>query len=120
MGLSSLLRPFVGLLFGLSILFTSLFGNYIITLFLPLLILGRHRLWRAYMDRAISFWMMIPIVSLPFPSQSQGFLEFLYGVSFRVSGDPIDPDEPALILMNHRTRIDWMLMWGALYQVLEI
>lgn len=56
-------RLFVGAFFGISILFTSLFGNYIITMFLFLIFLGKHRLWRRLMDRAISFWMMIPLVS---------------------------------------------------------
>ncbi|PAV80641.1 hypothetical protein WR25_21523 [Diploscapter pachys] len=99
-------RLFVGAFFGISILFTSLFGNYIITMFLFLIFLGKHRLWRRLMDRAISFWMMIPI----------GFIEFVFGVRIRVTGDLIDIDRPALIIMNHRTRLDWMYMWSALYQ----
>lgn len=99
-------RPFLGWSFGLTILLTSLFGNYIITLFLPLIFLGKHLQWRQLMDRAISFWMFIPI----------SFLELVFRVRVRVSGELIDPEEPAIVIMNHRTRLDWMYYWSALYQ----
>ncbi|KAK6043699.1 Acyltransferase [Cooperia oncophora] len=59
------------------------------------------------MDRSVSFWMMVPI----------GFLELIFGMRVRVSGDEIEYGEPALIIMNHRTRLDWMYMWSALYQI---
>uniref|UniRef100_A0A1I7XIK6 E3 ubiquitin-protein ligase hrd-1 n=1 Tax=Heterorhabditis bacteriophora TaxID=37862 RepID=A0A1I7XIK6_HETBA len=101
------LRPLLGWTFGLIILFTSLFGNYIITMFIFLVLLGKHSTWRQFMDRAISFWMTIPI----------GFLEFVFGMRVRVSGDEIEVDQPGLIIMNHRTRLDWMYIWSALYQI---
>ncbi|KAK5976428.1 Lysocardiolipin acyltransferase 1 [Trichostrongylus colubriformis] len=47
----------------------------------------------------------------------QGFLELVFGMRVRVSGDEIDYNEPALIIMNHRTRLDWMYMWSALFQM---
>ncbi|ETN77863.1 Acyltransferase, partial [Necator americanus] len=46
-----------------------------------------------------------------------GFLELIFGMKVRVSGDEIEYDKPALIIMNHRTRLDWMYMWSALYQM---
>ncbi|KAK0410304.1 hypothetical protein QR680_005055 [Steinernema hermaphroditum] len=102
-----LFRPLLGWAFGLTILFTAVFGNYIITLFLPLVLFGRHVQWRQLMDRAISFWMMIPMT----------FLEFIFGVRFRVTGDAVELDKPALIIMNHRTRLDWMYLWSALFKM---
>ncbi|KAF1751550.1 hypothetical protein GCK72_018104 [Caenorhabditis remanei] len=107
MRIPCILRPLLGWFFGLAILFSALFGNYIITLFLGLPIFGKHRAWRNLMDRAISYWMTIPM----------GLLEFVMGVRVRVSGDEIEFGSPALIVMNHRTRLDWMYMWCALYQV---
>ncbi|CAD6186759.1 unnamed protein product [Caenorhabditis auriculariae] len=107
MRLPALARPPLGWLFAITILFTALFGNYIITLFLFIVGAGRHKLWRHMMDRAISFWMTIPM----------GFLELVMGTRVRVSGDEIEFGKPALIIMNHRTRLDWMYMWCALYQV---
>ncbi|VDN18069.1 unnamed protein product [Gongylonema pulchrum] len=29
----------------------------------------------------------------------------------------INANEPALIIMNHRTRLDWMFFWNALYKM---
>uniref|UniRef100_A0A0K0CVN7 PlsC domain-containing protein n=1 Tax=Angiostrongylus cantonensis TaxID=6313 RepID=A0A0K0CVN7_ANGCA len=101
-----LFMPIVGWIFGITILATSLFGSYIISLFLFLLVMGKHNAWRSVIDRCVSFWMMVPI----------GFLELIFGMRVRVSGDEIEYDKPALIVMNHRTRLDWMYMWSALYQ----
>uniref|UniRef100_A0A914C9M4 Phospholipid/glycerol acyltransferase domain-containing protein n=1 Tax=Acrobeloides nanus TaxID=290746 RepID=A0A914C9M4_9BILA len=66
-----------------------------------------HLKWRALMDRAISFWMVIPMF----------YLQFIYGVKIRVTGDPIEADEPAIIIMNHRTRLDWLYFKLALWRV---
>lgn len=44
-------------------------------------------------------------------------MEFMYGVRFHISGDPIVPHKGAIILMNHRTRLDWMFLWSALYKM---
>ena len=34
------------------------------------------------------------------------------GVKIRVTGDLIRPKERSLIIMNHRTRLDWMFFWS--------
>ncbi|CAJ0929417.1 unnamed protein product, partial [Mesorhabditis belari] len=73
----------------------------------PMLLLGMNKTWRHNMDRAVSLWMTIPMC----------FLEWFFGVTIRVCGDPIEYDEPAMILMNHRTRLDWMYIWSALFQI---
>uniref|UniRef100_A0A915C8L6 Phospholipid/glycerol acyltransferase domain-containing protein n=3 Tax=Parascaris univalens TaxID=6257 RepID=A0A915C8L6_PARUN len=100
-------RPLLGPIFGVTILLTSIFGAYIITLILPILLLGKHQTWRSTMDRAISFWMIIPVT----------FLEYIFGVAFTVTGDPIDSEKPALVIMNHRTRLDWMYFWSAIFKI---
>ncbi|KAK6755231.1 hypothetical protein RB195_013920 [Necator americanus] len=105
--LFKIIRPLFGWIFGITILWTSLFGAYIISIFVFLILLGKHATWRSLMDRSVSFWMMVPI----------GFLELIFGMKVRVSGDEIEYDKPALIIMNHRTRLDWMYMWSALYQM---
>lgn len=33
-----------------------------------------------------------------------------------VSGDHISPNESAVLVMNHRTRVDWNFLWAAMYQ----
>ncbi|KAG7204896.1 hypothetical protein KM043_005292 [Ampulex compressa] len=39
-----------------------------------------------------------------------------FGVKVFVSGDHISPDESAVLVMNHRTRVDWNFLWAAMYQ----
>ena len=39
-------------------------------------------------------------------------IEVIFGVRFRFYGDAIAPGESALVISNHRTRIDWMLLWS--------
>lgn len=68
MWLTDFLRWFFGPLIGFSfaaiVFLTSIFGNYIVTLFLPMITIGnQHKKWRELMDRAITFWMVIPLVS---------------------------------------------------------
>eukprot|EP00953_Heterococcus_sp_UTEX-ZZ885_P014109 8032-Heterococcus_DN1.PRE.2 len=38
-------------------------------------------------------------------------LELLLGVKVRIYGDELPKGERALILSNHRTRVDWMFLW---------
>jgi hypothetical protein len=47
----------------------------------------------------------------------QALLEYLFGVRCHVSGDRVLYNEPAIIIMNHRTRLDWMFLWSALYKM---
>ena len=44
-------------------------------------------------------------------------ISFMFGVKFRITGDLIERDKPALIIMNHRTRLDWLFFWNALYKM---
>ncbi|KHJ86323.1 Acyltransferase, partial [Oesophagostomum dentatum] len=44
-------------------------------------------------------------------------IEYVFGSNFHVSGDLILRDKPALIIMNHRTRLDWLFLWNALYKM---
>lgn len=40
--------------------------------------------------------------------------ELLYGVRMRFFGELPPRDEPALIMLNHRTELDWMMIWAFL------
>lgn len=35
----------------------------------------------------------------------------------RASGDRIEYDQPAIVIMNHRTRLDWLYFWLALWRM---
>ncbi|XP_078604244.1 lysocardiolipin acyltransferase 1-like isoform X2 [Branchiostoma floridae x Branchiostoma japonicum] len=37
--------------------------------------------------------------------------EMVYGIKVRITGDSINPGERTLLIMNHRTRLDWMFLW---------
>uniref|UniRef100_A0A915PMD2 Phospholipid/glycerol acyltransferase domain-containing protein n=1 Tax=Setaria digitata TaxID=48799 RepID=A0A915PMD2_9BILA len=105
--LRRIFKPLLGIIFGVILLLTSFFGDSVITLIMPILFLNRHRQWRFLIDRAISFWIIIPVT----------LLEYVFGMKFQVTGDTIDCDRPAIIIMNHRTRLDWMYFWAALFKM---
>lgn len=44
-------------------------------------------------------------------------MEYLFGVKIFVSGDEIDNSASSLIIMNHRTRLDWLFFWNALFRM---
>lgn len=39
----------------------------------------------------------------------------LFGTKICVYGDFIDPEETSIIVMNHRTRVDWNYLWLCMY-----
>ena len=41
-------------------------------------------------------------------------MEKLLGIKMVISGDKVRPGERNLIIMNHRTRLDWMYFWSVL------
>uniref|UniRef100_A0A0R3RT75 PlsC domain-containing protein n=1 Tax=Elaeophora elaphi TaxID=1147741 RepID=A0A0R3RT75_9BILA len=79
---------------------------YFLIPLLPLMFLN-HILWRRAVDRLIGFWMFMPC----------GLIEVLFGARVTVSGMKIDHSEPALIIMNHRTCLDWLFFWNALIRM---
>lgn len=46
---------------------------------------------------------------------SQALLECLIGTKVVVTGDAILPHDRALIIMNHRTRLDWNFLWAGMF-----
>ncbi|CAJ0583293.1 unnamed protein product, partial [Mesorhabditis spiculigera] len=102
-----LLKRLKGYLFGFLVFITSLMGSIFILLpFLPVAYLSPIQ-FRWIADRAVGYWLTFPA----------SLLEFVYGVKFRLVGDVIDRQKPALIIMNHRTRLDWLFLWNALYKM---
>ncbi|KAF7639349.1 PlsC domain-containing protein [Meloidogyne graminicola] len=103
-----IIRPLRGFAFIIIVFGTSIFGNYIVTLFLPLItIFNYHRQWRSLMDRAITFWMLIPLF----------FLHFIFRVKVKAIGDEIRLNEPSILIINHRTRLDWFYFWLVLWRM---
>lgn len=44
----------------------------------------------------------------------QALLELILGVRVVVTGDAIRKGERSVLIMNHRTRLDWMFFWPVL------
>ena len=44
----------------------------------------------------------------------QALLELLLGIKIVITGDEIQSGEKCLLIMNHRTRLDWMYFWSVL------
>ena len=55
------------------------------------------------MDFWMGVWLWLP-----------GSLIELFGTKLIITGDPVDPSEQPLIIMNHRCRTDWMFYWMGL------
>ena len=58
------------------------------------------RAWRAWTSFWVASWMGLTAF----------LIEALLGVRFVVTGAPLG-DDAHLLLMNHRTRLDWCLLW---------
>uniref|UniRef100_A0A915C8T6 Phospholipid/glycerol acyltransferase domain-containing protein n=3 Tax=Parascaris univalens TaxID=6257 RepID=A0A915C8T6_PARUN len=96
-----------GTVFCLLLFLTSLLGSiFILVPFAPLVYIAP-RWWRYYVDRFVGYWLTFPA----------SLCDFIFGVEFHISGDLIERDAPALIVMNHRTRLDWLFFWNALYKI---
>lgn len=52
--------------------------------------------------------------SLPRLPYFQSLLELVFGVKVVITGDGFIPGERSVIIMNHRTRLDWMFLWCCL------
>ena len=47
----------------------------------------------------------------------QYLMELIFGLKVTVTGDEIENSKPGLIIMNHRTRLDWLYFWSALFRI---
>lgn len=64
---------------------------------------------------SLSFLFFINVVSpLCCLRRRQSLLELVFGVKVVITGDGFIPGERSVIIMNHRTRLDWMFLWCCL------
>ncbi|KAK6027818.1 Acyltransferase, partial [Ostertagia ostertagi] len=96
-----------GWIFCAFTLISALLGTiFIITPLLPIMYINP-RLWRKCMDRLVGIWVVMP----------GALMTYIFGAKVRIRGDMIDHSKPALIIMNHRTRLDWLYFWNALFKM---
>nr|CDJ83971.1 Phospholipid glycerol acyltransferase domain containing protein [Haemonchus contortus] len=96
-----------GVLFVLLLFLTSFLGSvFMLFPLLPFAYYGT-KFWRICADRLVGYWLTFPA----------SLVERVFGTAFHVTGDLILHDYPALIIMNHRTRLDWLFLWNVLYKM---
>ncbi|KAK6107835.1 Acyltransferase family protein [Brugia pahangi] len=96
-----------GLFFWLLLFLSSFLGSiFLLFPFIPLIYFAPS-LWRIFADCFIGYWLILP----------SSLCDYILGVKFHITGDMISCSEPALIIMNHRTRLDWLFFWNALYKM---
>ncbi|XP_073989489.1 lysocardiolipin acyltransferase 1-like [Rhodnius prolixus] len=71
---------------------------------LPLLLIN-NQIYRYAMDLIFATWELYPIA----------LMEILFDTEFVINGDLILPWEKSVLIMNHRTRLDWNFLWAAMH-----
>lgn len=46
-------------------------------------------------------------------------MELLFGTKIIITGDKVRTSDCSLLVMNHRTRLDWNFLWAAMYYAAE-
>ncbi|XP_034051071.1 lysocardiolipin acyltransferase 1 isoform X2 [Thalassophryne amazonica] len=93
-----------GLYFVVTLFLGSFFGSiFMLGPVLPLMLLSP-AWYRWITDRIVATWLTLPV----------SLLELVFGVKVVITGDGFIPGERSVIIMNHRTRLDWMFLWCCL------
>ncbi|XP_078391392.1 lysocardiolipin acyltransferase 1 [Cetorhinus maximus] len=93
-----------GTLILLLLFFSSFFGSiFMLAPFLPIMLLSP-ACYRWITERIVAVWLTLPVA----------LLEMVLGVRVVITGDGFVPGERSVIIMNHRTRLDWMYLWSCL------
>ncbi|XP_041468835.1 lysocardiolipin acyltransferase 1-like isoform X2 [Lytechinus variegatus] len=99
-----------GFLFLSLLSFTAFFGSMLMMGPLIPLMFIRPLAFRHINDNLMVLWLTLPVL----------FLEVIFGVKCRVSGDRLSKSERSVIMMNHRTRLDWMFFWIPLFSLSSV
>ncbi|XP_014249729.1 lysocardiolipin acyltransferase 1-like isoform X3 [Cimex lectularius] len=71
---------------------------------LPLMFFNQ-KAYRQAMELIFATWELYPVA----------LMEILFGTEFVINGDAILPWDRSVLVMNHRTRLDWNFLWAALH-----
>nr|XP_056708706.1 lysocardiolipin acyltransferase 1 [Euleptes europaea] len=93
-----------GIYFVLSLFLGSFFGSiFMLGPLLPLMFVSPGW-YRWITDRVVATWLTLPVA----------LLEIVFRAKVVITGDGFIPGERSVIIMNHRTRMDWMFLWNCL------
>ncbi|CAM9576845.1 unnamed protein product [Ectocarpus fasciculatus] len=96
---------FVAVLFVSSLLYSVTLLTPALLLLIPISPPGVYLCFR----RAYRRWS--GFVGYLFFAMAAFLLESLCGIKVKITGDRLEFGEAALIICNHRTRVDWMFLW---------
>lgn len=91
-----------GVLFSFLMLFSSTFGAIFLLIPLIPLIFFQPKVGRQMMDQMIWIWQIYAVF----------LVEKLCGVKVVITGEPVGCEDSTIILMNHRTRFDWLFIFS--------
>lgn len=93
-----------GVYFVCTLFLASFFGSiFMLGPFVPLMFVSPS--WYRWLtDRIVATWLTLPVA----------LLELVFGAKVVITGDGFIPGERSVIIMNHRTRLDWMFLWNCL------
>ncbi|KAL6069296.1 hypothetical protein STEG23_005522, partial [Scotinomys teguina] len=93
-----------GIYFILFLFAGSFFGSiFMLGPIIPLMFINLSW-YRWISSRLVATWLTLPVA----------LLETMFGVKVVITGDAFVPGERSIIIMNHRTRVDWMFLWNCL------
>ncbi|XP_038213937.1 lysocardiolipin acyltransferase 1-like [Zerene cesonia] len=94
-----------GLLICAAWYYTILAGFYILYCPVMYLMFINQVIYRKIVDLLFALWELYPVA----------LFQWLCGTTLHYYGDYVNPNETTIIVMNHRTRVDWNYVWIALY-----
>ncbi|XP_026319151.1 lysocardiolipin acyltransferase 1-like [Hyposmocoma kahamanoa] len=98
-----------GFLLCVAWYFTILAGFYILYCPVIYLMFLNYKLYRTIVDSLFALWELYPVA----------LFQCCFNTHLHHSGDYVDPDESTIIIINHRTRVDWNYVWMALYHATQ-
>ncbi|XP_039755098.1 lysocardiolipin acyltransferase 1-like isoform X1 [Pararge aegeria] len=99
----------VGLLVCAAWYYTILAGFYILYCPVMYLMFLNHICYRKVVDVLFALWELFPVA----------LFQWCCNTELHHYGDYVDPNETTIIVMNHRTRVDWNYVWIALYHATQ-
>ncbi|XP_064292164.1 lysocardiolipin acyltransferase 1-like isoform X2 [Plodia interpunctella] len=98
-----------GLLLCIAWYYTIIAGFYILYCPVMYIMFVNHKLYRKIVDVLFALWELYPVA----------LFQCCINTQLHHYGDYVDPDENTIIVMNHRTRVDWNYVWIALYHATQ-
>ncbi|XP_059057259.1 lysocardiolipin acyltransferase 1-like isoform X2 [Achroia grisella] len=89
--------------------YTIIAGFYILYCPVMYIIFFNHKLYRNLVDVLFALWELYPVA----------LFQCVFGSQLHLYGDYVNPDENSIIILNHRTRVDWNYVWIALYHAAQ-